>query len=311
MILISLENVSSQAYNTLVNTLGLQVSTIAAGIKDLPTNVATSLANVQPATSIAPTSSSSSSRLPIPELAPQLNHSDYPNVRCWFSETWLELKRKGKVKEEDEDEDEGEGEDDEPNPGTSTKNPKPNAKASTTSCYMEDKDGQQQSRSTKDHARATARGFWIKLLQDGMAPTHFGALDLPLKNEYISLMEREYPWLRYCDNHWKAEQIWRGHYPQWYGPAMKKEAARKLQEAAEKAAAEGRVIDVDADGNDSHGGPEESSKRPRPDDDETVSKPKRRRVEEAKSTPLPPVPTKVTTKRARVCLISPFSCIPY
>ena len=306
MIQILLNDVSSQAYNTLVNNLSLQVSTIAAGIEDLPTSVATSLTNPQLSHYATPTSSSSNSGPSIPELAPQLDRSEYPNVVLWDEEVWKELKRKGKVKDEDD-----EDEDNNPNPRTSMKMTRPNAGASTTSCYMEDENGKQQPRSTKDAARAAARGFWIKLLQDNKAPTHFGAMDLSLRHEYISLMEREYPWLRYCDNHWKAQQIWRGHYPQWYGPAMKKEAARKAKEAAEKAAAEGRVIDIDADDDNGHNDQEKSSKRPRPDD-ESTGESKRRRVEKVKSTPsAPPAPTKITTKRVRVCFFAPSSYICY
>ena len=215
--------------------------------------------------------------------------------------------KKTKVKDEDEDEDG----DNDLNPGMSTKTAKSNVKVSTSSCYMEDPDGNQLPRSTKDAARATARGFWIKLLQEGKAPTHFGAMDLHLQHEYISLMEREFPWLRYCADHWKAKQVWRGHYSQWYGPTMKKEAARKAKEAAEKAAAEGRVIDIDADNNNGHNDQEKPSKRPRPDN-ETVSEPKRRRVEHVVSTPsAPPAPTKVTTKRVRVRFFTPLSYILY
>ena len=222
-------------------------------------------------------------------------------MACWSFETWQDLKKKGKVEDEDDD----------LNPGMSTKVPKPNDGVSTTSCYMEDKNGEQQPEYIKDAARATARGFWIKLLNEGKAPTHFGILDLYLKNEYISMMEREYPWLRYCTNHWKAEQLWRNHYPPWYGPAMKKEAKRKAKEAAEKAAAEGRVINVDSDNDSDQGGQGEPSKRPR-SDDETINEPKRHRVEDVKSTPLaPPARTTVTTKRVRVHFFTQFGYILY
>jgi len=271
---------------------------IATGIRNLPTNVAASLAIAQQSPSTPSTSSSSNSRLPIPELAPQLSRSEFPLVNFWLKETWYELKKQGKVKDEDDD----------PDQGMSTKTPKPNDKASTTSCYMEDENGEQQPESTKNAARAAARGFWIKLLNEKRAPQTFLGGDLALQNEYISLMEREYPWLRYCENHWKAKQIWHGHYTQWYGPAVKREAARKAKEAAEKAAAEGRVINVDADNDNSR---EKPSKRPRPDD-ETTDDPKRRRVEEAKSTPSArPPPTNVTIKRARVCSLTPFSYTLY
>lgn len=294
MIQIPLNNVSSRSYNLLVNSFGLQLSAIATGIKDLPTKVAASLANVQPTPSTASASSSSSISPARVELPPQLDRSEYPNVIFWDSDKWKEVKKKGKTTDEDGVE---------PNdldPGTSI-----------TSCFMEDANGKQQPEATKEAARATARSFWIKLWRANMAPEKFSDLDIDLKNEYISLMEKEFPWLRYCENHWKAKRIWQGHYSQWYGPMMKREAAKRAKEVVEKAAAEGRVINVDADDDSGRDGQEKSAKRPR-DDNEPIGKSKRRRVANVESTPPNhPTPSKVTTTRLRVCFFALFGYVIY
>jgi hypothetical protein len=82
-------------------------------------------------------------------------------------------------------------------------------------------------------------------------------------------MEDNHSFLRFCDNHWKSEQVFITYYPAWHDNNVKKP---------------GEVIDVDAetDSKDEAG----PSKRPRSDHSE--------------STPPSPAPTQVTTKRARV-----------
>lgn len=80
-------------------------------------------------------------------------------------------------------------------------------------------------------------------------------------------------------------------YSQWYGGAVDRLAAAKAKNASA-----GEIIDVDADNS-----ADESSKRPRAEDDD-VRRSKRPRVEATESAP-PPRPTKITTnrQRQRVC----------
>ena len=178
---------------------------------------------------------------------------------------------------------------------------------------MEDKNGAPIPESQKSAARAKAKGYWLKLFNNGIAPSSHGKADIDIKDSYIALMEDAFPWLHYCKNHWKCEQIWRNHYSYWYGNTLKlerKKAVAREKAAMEKAAAEGKIIDVDASDSNSQESQERSSKRPRVD--EEMSETKHRRVDEVELTPPPrPAPTKVTAKRARVRLFTLPDYIPH
>jgi hypothetical protein len=176
-----------------LNNMNQQMTTIAAGIKDLPALLAASLASAQPAAS----SSTSDSKLRI-VLLPQLERAKYPGIKNWFQDPYLKKRKKGKAKlEEDEDPadfDESEG------------------KVSITSLYMEDENGEQLPEAEKVAARTKARSFWNELLKAKEAPPSLGVIGLDIKDRYIWIMENAFPWLRLCSNHWKSEQIWRNHY---------------------------------------------------------------------------------------------------
>ena len=303
MLRILLNNVYSKNYNQLLRTLSLQVSAIAAGLNELPANIAASLAKILLPPSATSGSVSSSSKVVV-ELLPQLDCLRFPKTKYWTPKLYFQLKKAGAKVEEDEDNMDL----DRLDPGTSAKGSGSNSKMSTTSCYMEDENGEQQPKKMKDAACATARGFWIKLLNEKRAPLAFGELNVDLKDKYINLMESTYPWLRLCENHWKAERIWLNHYSPWYPGAAKKLAEKEAAAAAAKAAAEGRVIDVDADDNGGQDSQGTTSKRPRLDDQTSISK--RRRVDNIQPAP-PSKLKKIATKQARVRFIIFFDYIIY
>jgi len=200
MILMSLNTIPSGDYDAMVNTMNNRLSTIAAGIQNLPATIATSLENLQ----------LSFDSKPIIKLPDQLDHRNFEKVNYWTSNMYQTRKKKGKAKgEEDNDVDL-----DELEPGTSEK-----TSDTSGSCYMEDENGKPIPESRRGAARTTARGFWIQLLEDGLAPTCLTNLNIYQQHKYIRFMEDNYPWLRYCEDHWKSLQIWRGHYitrtPEW------------------------------------------------------------------------------------------------
>lgn len=292
-----------------------QLGVITAKIDDLPSALAKHISNVgttpttlpaAPAAPDAPADLHPFRSGPTIEPPPQLKQKDFPHVKHWTPRDFG-ARRKG-VKEEDEDSLDIHG----ATSGSSTESSKQSGKkGSTSSCFMEDEEGEAIPKHTRDAARSKAKGFWIEILAKGIAPPSYGKAGINMKNEYITLMENAFPWLRYCENHWKSEQIWRNGYSDWYPRALRekeeKEKAAK-EKAAKETAPEGEVIDVDADVNNSQDNQEGSSKRPRVDD-ETSSEPKRRRVEEdlleqdQATLPSRPRPTKITPKRSRVCFI--------
>ena len=138
--------------------------------------------------------------------------------------------RKNKGKKEDEDEDDSENDE----PSSSSKPPK-EKKESTLSCYMEDEHGKPIPESERTSARLRARLFWNGLRTP---PVSGQKVDLKVQDEFVLLMEKNHPWLHYCENHWKTDRIWANHYPSWY----KTTAKGKLRANT----APGEVIDVDS-----------------------------------------------------------------
>ena len=216
-------------------------------------------------TSNAPSSSSSPfffTQLPLP----QLSQEDFLNIRYWAAENYICRRKIGKNSDEDD------------------------LEGSILSSYMEDENGNPIQEQKRAAAHSTAKKFFSLLLEQGQAPTTWRAASIDIDNELIHMLESDYPFLRLCDNHWKARQVATNSYSQWYPKASKRRATALAKRAAEaKQAAGTEVIDIDDDDTNQ----DQPPKRPRAEDNE-ARRPKRPRVEETKS--IPPHPTKVTTQ---------------
>lgn len=208
---------------------------------------------------------------------PQLDREHFPEVRQWFPTAYNDLRRAG----------EGSVEDDFPVEG-----PKP----SILSSFMEDKHGCLIAMSTRSSMRALAKRFFWQILRNGRAPAKWGDVSLDVSNELIYLLESNYEWLRYCEDHWKARKVAINSYPQWYREAL----PRYNTEKARAKAAQGgmsqpldtEVIDVDADSS--------TQKRPlkrRLAEEDGAGRPKRPHLEEA---PPSTQPARPTTSHRRV-----------
>ena len=201
---------------------------------------------------------------------PQLKQEDHTHVKWWFETTYTTRRKAGKNSD-----DEGDFEGKIP---------------SLSSRYLENGFGGQVPDSEKKAVQKKAKEFFHLILEMGRAPPVWGDLSLDIANEYLHFMESNFPFLRLCDNHWKARRVATNSYSQWYGKVSKRMAAAKA-----KVAPGGEVIDVDAD--DDAG---KSSKRPRAEDDNTRH-PKHPRTEETEPMPTPrPDSAKVTRQRQRV-----------
>jgi len=272
-----------------VNNLNENIASMSSGLKDLSTQLTThptdhkpisSVVNATPITPTTPsdtsnasgTSSSSSillfTRLPLP----QLDQKNHPNVRHWTSNDYKGSRKVGKSGIESDSVGETPG------------------RYSILSCYMEDENGGQIPKAKKNAAREAAKDFFNLLLDNGRAPSVWGDASMDVKNELIHILESGFPFLRLCDDHWKAKKIATNSYSQWYLKALKRRAAALAKQAAIKG-----VIDVDANTNDTN----KPSKRPRAEDDKT-NRSKRPRVEEIQPTSPHPRPAIITTERQRV-----------
>ena len=70
--------------------------------------------------------------------------------------------------------------------------------------------GQQRSESLRD---PSGRVY----IQEVWPPPKWRDATLRVQDEYTAEMERRWPVLRYCENHWKVRYLATKNYPQWYG----------------------------------------------------------------------------------------------
>lgn len=165
-----------------------------------------------------------------PPLLPQLDSKDYEDIFHWGPEKYLASRKPG---------DRG---------GkkslAGTKDP------SILSSFMEQSDGTQVSDKDKQAVRRTARAFFEALLKNNRAPTTWGNAPINIQHQLINVLETEYPFLRFCDQHWKSLQVATNSYSQWYITAISRKTgieAREAVKGATKKSAKVEVIDVDPD----------------------------------------------------------------
>ena len=206
---------------------------------------------------------------------PQLDHEQYPDVRQWFPTDYNDRRKVGKGT--------GEG-------GSAADGPK----SPVLSSYMEDEHGRLVPMSTRAAIRAMAKDFFWKILRDGRAPAKWGDAGLDVSNELICLLETNYPWLRLCQDHWKAKKVATNSYSQWYSDATNcyNKETRLQGKAPQPPTTD--IIDVDSD--------TDTQKRPlkrRLAEDDGAGRSKRPHLEETPSCAQPARPT-ATRRRVRV-----------
>lgn len=286
--------------------MGQQLAAISTGINDLPTSIAKALASTGATPSAAPGSPSSTFAAQV-KLLPQPDRKGFPKVVHWDRAIYKRLRKKTRKdgrSDDDDDDDENGGDDPQIVEARATAVHAELAakKISITSCYMEDENGEQISECNKTAARSRARKFWTKVSRNGgTPPTSLGKADTDVRDAFVACMEDAFPWLRFCENHWKAEQIWINHYGSWL-VSMKKSAGG------------GVAVKAEANVDDGSGEDDQKKAPKRPQEGGETSKSKRPRVDEKEPTPPPPsrpAPTKITTERMRVCLFVLLDYIPY
>jgi hypothetical protein len=88
-----------------------------------------------------------------------------------------------------------------------------------------------QSMAGSQQTYKSLQGLWADFYKRSMAPPNWSKASMHVKKIYIHEMERNWPVLRYCNNHWEAHVIATGNYPQWY----KNYSTRKFEKSDEPA----------------------------------------------------------------------------
>jgi hypothetical protein len=229
-----------------------------------------------------PSSGTASTLVPI-ILPPQLDCALYPNIVHWDEDAYQGSRKGGKRGGEDD--------------------PEKKSKGPVLSSFMEEEDGSEVTKTTKKAIGNAAKGLFNRLLQDGVAPTTWGQATLDAQHALIHSLETQFPFLRFCKNHWKSRMVATNSYSQWYRKAIQ----RKLATTA-KGNNEAEAIEVD----------EELPRRPHAQDDNARPS-KRPRLEDTTATPTPhptprltprPTPHRVATNTGpqlrKVCILYPL-----
>ena len=283
-------NISRTTHDNMVKCISENIATLSSGFKNVSSQVDTLLTTSESKPLVTPTDQaihSSSSDVSVSSLGrpqkilfdkalpPQLKRADHPNVRFWFPDDYHSLRKSGKA-------DEGES-------------IKDGSKLSVLSRYMEDERGEVVPDTTKNAARAHAKGIFMQFLLADRAPAKWGDAPQDVINELIYSLETTFPWLQLCEDHWKAKQIATNSYSQWLPGALVRVKADKAKTRAGLLLSETEVIDVDA--------VEPRRKRPlkrRVVDDDGAGPSKRPHLEEASSGAQPDKPA---TNRRQVRII--------
>ena len=165
---------------------------------------------------------------------------------------------------------------------------------------MEDENGREISDSVKDSVRKTARGFFELLLENGRAPDHWSNAPIDIENEYLYIMGTAHPFLRLCQNHWKATKVATNSYSQWLSNALNrtKNAVDKAANKKAKETVNNEAIDIDSD----EGTDGKASSQSQDNEEQNLRPSKRSRIQENHPTPTPrPHSTNINPRRQKVC----------
>ena len=100
--------------------------------------------------------------------------------------------------------------------GTTSGNNSPTkAKSPVTSEFMEDEFGNIFPPSKRREVSKDAKAFWQWKHQEKVRLDKLPNIDWELRDEFRSTIEAAHPWLRLCEGHWKADQIWINNFSKW------------------------------------------------------------------------------------------------
>jgi hypothetical protein len=141
---------------------------------------------------------------------PPLSQVDYPLVKFWERKVWKSVANNRKDTSEVQTK------------GGSRGGTRSSKGENVMMLYIEDANGMPVDGNIASAIRELARSIWRSLYERGIAPETWGQATKEVREEYCREMESEYPVLRLCNNHWKANTIATAIYSQWYRTYDKK-----------------------------------------------------------------------------------------
>jgi hypothetical protein len=116
---------------------------------------------------------------------------DFLDVAYWRLETWLAVQHPKRG-------------------GTPDKGEDP-----VNCLFWEDASGNILPPTKRKAVTQDMRMYWQKLHNDGVILDNFTNIGMDICENFRTFMEGKHPWLRLCDNHWKADRLWINHFSGW------------------------------------------------------------------------------------------------
>jgi hypothetical protein len=132
------------------------------------------------------------------------SRSDYPSVNFWTKEEWQRFESMKKDSSDPTDK-----------PGRRGRT-RCSQGENVTTRYIEDECGLPIDGGEAGQIRNHARSLWRDLYARQMAPQKWSDATRSVQDQYAREMEKKWPVLRLCADHWKVHYIATKNYPQWY-----------------------------------------------------------------------------------------------
>ena len=147
------------------------------------------------------------SQTPCPtDIATAPVRSNYPHIKFWTKQEWMEYYNNDVTSTSDK-----------------TRGKSRAAQGvNVTMRFAELEDGTVVDGHVAGNIRRAARSTWVHLANNGEAPSKWRSASMLVIRSYHEEMYRRFPFLQYCDDNWKAEQIAMDNYPSWYNSWCKK-----------------------------------------------------------------------------------------
>jgi len=198
-----------------------------------------------------------------PEAAPTYSRANFPDIKFWTKEEFMEFEAKRKDLSDPMDQ---------PGPCGRTRCAQGE---NVTMLFIEQSDGRAVSGMHAGDIRYFARSLWKDLYARGLAPETWGDAPRSIQDEYAHKMEKKWPILHYCENHWKVHHLTTKMYPGWYKGYHKKKSTGKGKDIKGKGPALKRrktMVEDDDTGN-CQTNPETDTVPDGSDDDHTIALP--------------------------------------
>ena len=135
-----------------------------------------------------------------PEI--QLKRENYPNVKFWYRQDWL-----NHIKESGNSTDVGE---------VVRGKTLMSKGINRTAKYIEGADGEPVDGYKVRDIRSHAWAIWANFQTVGRAPPTWGRADAEIAHVFRREMRSKFSEFTLCDNDWKADLLATEHYPSWY-----------------------------------------------------------------------------------------------